>query len=95
MNKKKYNYKGNRTIQDDIMTIKPGQQKLNPLTLKIDINNDKTKDIYITKFHIINDTIKNISYDKSKKLDNTSRYMLLPPILIPSSEFLLIHNITI
>ena len=93
MNKKKYNYKGNRTIQNDIMVIKPGETKLNPLTLTIEKNESNDKLVYFTKFHIFNNTLQNISLDKSKKLNNTNKYMVLPPILLPSTDFLLIHNI--
>jgi hypothetical protein len=93
MNKKKYNYKGNRTIQDDSMIIKPGETKLNPLTLTIEKNESTDINVYFTKFHIVNNKIQNMSLDKSKKLNNASKYMILPPILIPSNDFLLMHNI--
>ena len=92
MSKKKYNYKGNRTIKDDIMIIKPGEKKINPLTLSIN-ENKFDKPIYFTKFHIVNNIIESISTDKSKKLENTNKYMIVPSILIPTNDFLLMHNI--
>ena len=87
MNKKIYNYKGNRILKNDPMEIKPNNIGFNPITAQI-ITNKKNKSLYFSKLFFEN---HNITDDKSLKLN--TEFGATPSIIIPSSEFLVMHNI--
>ena len=87
---KKNNYKGNRILKDDSMEIKPGDIGLDPLTLMITENISKDSR-YFSKFHFENNELITSSSDKKLKLSNNA--MASPPILIPQTDFLKIHEI--
>ena len=89
----KINFKGKRIIKKENIKIEPDEVFLNPLTLKIEIN-EKNEPIYLTSFHF-NKENKLINYEKEtpKNYINDDKFMLTPPLLIHSNELLKINNI--
>ena len=92
MNKKNFNFKGNRILKNDAMKIKPGNFALDPLTLNIIENTDTKDNRYFSKFYLEDNKLNNLTKNKSLKL-NDNKFMLTPPILIQHNDFLSIHNI--
>jgi hypothetical protein len=90
MNKKIYNYKGNRILKNDPMEIKPNDIGFNPLTTKI-IKNTTNDSIYFSKIFFENDKLSNITNDKSLKLN--TNFAATPPIIISYDKLLVMHNI--
>jgi hypothetical protein len=90
MNKKIYNYKGNRILKNDPMEIKPNDIGFNPLIAN-SINNKTNETLYFSKFFFENNKLVNVTNDKSLKLN--IEFGATPSIVIPSSEFLVIENI--
>ena len=72
------------------MEVKPGDFAIDPLTMMISKNMSKNT-TYYTKFHIDNNSLTTVTENKNLKLNDNA--MIAPPILIPSNDFLKIHNI--
>ena len=88
---KKNNYKGNRTLKNNLMEIKPDNIGINPLTLMKIVNTTENA-LYFSKFHFNNNNdLVTLTTNKKLKLPNDS--MATPPILIPQNDFLKIHQI--
>jgi hypothetical protein len=90
MNKKIYNYKGNRILKNDPMEIKPNDIGFNPLITNNIVNNSDVP-LYFSKFFLKNNNLTNVTDDKSLKLN--IEFGATPSIIIPSSEFLVMHDI--
>lgn len=91
MNKKIFNFKGNRLVKKNIMEIKKNEKALNPLTLEL-VHNQDNKSIYFSKFYFENNKFTNITDDNTLKIDDNNT-MLIPPILISYNEFLKLFEI--
>lgn len=91
MNKKKFNFKGNRLLKNNPMEIKSGDFALNPLTLTL-IENLSNNSQYFSRFYFQDKELINTTFNKDLQL-NDNKFMATPPILIHSSEFLKVNDI--
>jgi hypothetical protein len=88
----KKNLKGNRIIKKELNEIKKNDIYLDPFTLEIG-ENTNNESIYLTKYYFDdNKNLLNTTKNKNNVLLN-DKFMLTPPLLISTNNFLRIYDI--
>jgi hypothetical protein len=88
----KKNLKGNRIIKKELNEIKKNDIYLDPFTLEIG-ENTNNESIYLTKYYFDdNKNLLNTTKNKNNILLN-DKFMLIPPLLISTNNFLKIYDI--
>ena len=86
-------YYGVRKVEPISNKLIPNNRVLNPNTLEIEMDKGKNP-MQFTKYYFDNNTVTNIAaYNKNNTVNDESKFMLTPSLLLSSNEIVLLYNI--